>query len=360
MGKHKLTIAVTALNAIDNPGPGVGVIRSLRACEDFELKIVGLSYETMEPGVYMHDLVDISYQVPYPSAGSDQLLNRLLYIHSIEKLDFILPNFDAELRNYIKIGPKLHQHGIHSLLPDAGMITEIDKMNLYDFCQKHGMSTPKTMSINSIDEIDKIDDEFEYPLFVKGSFYEAYKAVNKGQVQAYFNQLSAKWGLPVIIQELVIGTEIDVAGLGDGHGNQIGAIPMRKLFITDRGKGWSGVVLEDNSLLELSKKFIEATKWRGGFELEFMRTEDDRLMLLEVNPRFPAWIYLTAAAGQNLPAAAVKLGMNIPLTPYSTYTSGKMFVRYAWELITDITEFQKFSTQGVLSGKKDSPKIQKK
>lgn len=354
MSKHKLTIAVSALNAIDNPGPGVGVIRALRACDDFDLNIIGLSYETMEPGVYMHDLVDISYQVPYPSAGSDQLLNRLLYIHSVEKLDFILPNFDAELRNYIKIAPQLQQHSIQTLLPSADMLNEIDKMNLSDFCDKHGLLTPKTKHINSIDEIEKLDDEFEYPLFVKGSFYEAYKAVNKGQVQAYFNQLSAKWGLPVIIQEMVSGTEIDVAGLGDGQGNQIGAVPMRKLFITDRGKGWSGVVLDDTAFVEISRKFIEATKWRGGFELEFMRTDEDKLMLLEVNPRFPAWIYLTAAAGQNLPAAAVKLGMNIPVNPFTTYESGKMFVRYAWELISDITEFQKFSTQGVLSKTKKS------
>ena len=351
MSKHKLTIAVTALNAIDNPGPGVGVIRSLRACKDFDLKIVGISYETMEPGVYMHDLVDISYQVPYPSAGSDQLLNRLLHIHSIEMLDFIIPNFDAELRNFIKIAPKLNRHGIHTLLPDADMLTSIDKMHLSDFCQENGLSTPKTWYINSIDELDKIEDEFEYPVFVKGSFYEAYKAVNLGQIVAYFNKLSAKWGLPVIIQEMVQGTEIDIAGLGDGHGNLIGAIPMRKLFITDRGKGWSGVVLEDKSLIEISRKFVESTKWRGGFELEFMRTDDDKLLLLEVNPRLPAWIYLTVAAGQNLPAAAVKLGMNIPVTPYDNYISGKMFVRYAWELITDITEFQKFSTQGVLSKK---------
>lgn len=351
MNNHKLTIAVTALNAIDNPGPGVGVIRSLRACKDFDLKIVGLSYETMEPGVYMHDLVDISYQVPYPSAGSDQLLNRLLYIHSIEKIDFIIPNFDSELRNYIKISPQLSQQGIHTFLPNVKMLTAIDKKNLFDFCQEHGMSTPKTRYISSIDEIEKLEDEFEYPLFVKGSFYEAYKAVNKGQVQAYFNKLSAKWGLPVIIQEMVQGTEIDIAGLGDGKGNLVGAIPMRKLFITDRGKGWSGVVLADSTLVDISKQFIQATKWRGGFELEFMRTDDDKLLLLEVNPRFPAWIYLTVAAGQNLPAAAVKLGMNIQQEPFEGYTAGKMFVRYAWELITDITEFQKFSTQGVLSKK---------
>lgn len=348
MNKKALTIAVTALNAHDNPGPGVGVIRSLRESKDFKFKIVGLSYETMEPGAYLHDLVDITYQVPYPSAGSDPLLERLLFIHSIEKIDLIIPNFDAELRNYIKISSSLSQHGIRTFLPPVDMLTKLDKTNLYEFCQKNGMTAPKTMLLNSIEKIDALDEEFDFPVFVKGTFYEAYKAFNKDQVKTYFSKLSAKWGLPVLIQESIDGIEINVAGLGDGKGETIGAVPLRKLYITDRGKGWSGVVLSDPTLVEITKKFISTTKWRGGFELEYIRTSDDQLVLLEINPRFPAWIFAATAAGQNLPEALVKLAMDMMISPYEKYDDGKMFIRYAWELITDISEFQKFSTQGVL------------
>jgi carbamoyl-phosphate synthase large subunit len=53
----------------------------------------------------------------------------------------------------------------------------------------------------------------DYPVFVKGLFYEAYKANNADQVRTYFTKLSAKWGLPVIIQEAIEGTEINIAGL---------------------------------------------------------------------------------------------------------------------------------------------------
>ena len=47
MDKPKYTIAVTGINAIDNPGSGVGVIRSIRECEDFDVRIIGLAYESM-------------------------------------------------------------------------------------------------------------------------------------------------------------------------------------------------------------------------------------------------------------------------------------------------------------------------
>ena len=41
----KITIAVTGLNAIDSPGPGVSVIRALRDAASFDVRIIGLSYE---------------------------------------------------------------------------------------------------------------------------------------------------------------------------------------------------------------------------------------------------------------------------------------------------------------------------
>lgn len=65
-----LTIAVTGLNANDNPGPGLGVIRALRAGFGDNLRIIGLAYETLEPAIYLSDLVNKTYRIPYPTAGT--------------------------------------------------------------------------------------------------------------------------------------------------------------------------------------------------------------------------------------------------------------------------------------------------
>jgi carbamoyl-phosphate synthase large subunit len=344
----KMTIAVTGLNAIDSPGPGVGVIRCLRDCKDFDLRIIGLSYDALEPGVYMHDLVDKSYQIPYPSAGSEPLMKRLEHIHSIEKIDVIIPNFDAELANYIKLSDELKKWGVHTFLPSMDQMEMLDKMHLAEFGEKHGFLVPKTRTMSSVHQIDGLVEEFDFPMVIKGRYYEAYIAKNKTEVTTYFHKLNAKWGLPVIIQEFIHGTEIDIAGLGDGEGNLVGAIPMRKLYITSKGKGWSGVVLGDDNLIEMARKFVKVSQWKSGFELELMRTDDEKYYIMEVNPRFPAWIFTTAGAGQNLPAALVKLTMNIPFEYFEEYEVGKMFVRYAWDLITDISEFHQLSTTGEL------------
>lgn len=346
--KRKLNIAVTALNAIDSPGPGVAVIRALREATDFDCRIIGLSYESLEPGLYMHDIVDKSYQIPYPSGGTDSLMTRLSYIHELENLDLIIPNFDAELYNFIKLRERLMSMGIHTFLPDADKFEMRDKMNLFKFGQKHDLYVPKDFVIYEIKELKKIEDEFEYPLVVKGKFYDAIIANTLEQAQKAFYKIQAKWGLPIIVQEFIKGTEINIAALGDGLGTAISIIPMRKLYITDKGKAWAGVTLDDDSLIDLARKFIHITQWRGGCELEVMLTTDGKPYIMEVNPRFPAWIYLTAAAGQNQPASLVRMALGQKVEPYTDYEVGKVFIRYAWDLITDIREFHKISAHGEL------------
>ncbi len=344
----KIVIGITALNAIDSPGPGVAVIRAIRDSKDFDVRIIGLAYEAMEPGLYMHDLVDKTYQIPYPSGGTEPLLSRLEYIQDQEHMDLIIPNFDAELFNFIRLQDKLKALGIRTFLPDMEQFEARDKMKLAEFGKKNDFYVPEDLYVHEFRELKKMESEFKYPIVVKGKFYDAIIANSFDQVEKAFQKIQAKWGMPIILQEFIKGTEINIAALGDGEGNTISVIPMRKLYITDKGKAWAGVTLEDDMLLDLARKFVKATHWRGGCELEVMLTNSGKPYIMEVNPRFPAWIYLTAAAGQNQPASLVKMALGEKMKPFETYEVGKIFIRYAWDLITDIKEFQQISGNGEL------------
>jgi carbamoyl-phosphate synthase large subunit len=346
--KRKLTIAVSGLNAVDSPGPGVAVIRALREAESFDVRIIGIAYESLEPGIFMHDLVDKTYQFPYPSAGVDAVLERIEYIHSIEKLDVFIPNFDSELYPFIKLEDTLKEMGIHMFLPTMEQFEERHKVNLNEFGEKYGINVPKSKAIHDLGSIYGISSEFTYPVLVKGKYYDAAVAYNMEQVKTHFNKISAKWGYPIIIQEFVHGTEFNVTGLGDGFGNTIAAVPMRKQYITDKGKAWGGISIADKKMLELTDKFLSQTKWRGGFELELMKNKENEFYLLEINPRMPAWIYLSVGVGQNIPEALVKLALGEKVEPFTSYKVGKMFVRYAWDMIVDMEEFQLISTRGEL------------
>jgi len=347
MKKRKITVGVTGLNNIDSPGPGIPVIRALKESRAFDVRIIGLSYETLDPGIYMQELVDKVYQLPLPTAGTSVLKERLQYIHEAEKPDVIIPNFDAELHNFIIISQWMQEElGIATFLPSREEFEERQKAELNKFGEKYGVQVPASHMISQIQELKKLEEEIDYPMVIKGRYYDAYIASSFEQASSYFYKIVAKWGYPVIVQEFVTGTEVNVTALGDGKGTCIGAVPMRKLYITDKGKAWSGISLEDDKLMEISRHIIEKSRWRGGCELEFIKTRKEEYYLIEMNPRFPAWVYLANGCGQNHAEALVKMALGEEVEPFTRYSSGKMFIRYSYDMIVDISAFEKISTAG--------------
>jgi carbamoyl-phosphate synthase large subunit len=348
MNRRKITVAVTGLNNTDNPGPGVPVIRGLRESKEFDVRIIGLAYENLEPGIYLHDIVDKTYMLPYPSSGLEPLMERLEYIQKVENIEVLIPNFDAELMSMIKAVSRLKQMGIRTFLPTVAQFDERQKSNLPKYGKSYDVKVPRSEAVNSYNEILNLKEKYEYPLLVKGQFYEAYVANSPEQAGMYFHKLSAKWGLPIIIQEFIRGTEVNVIALGDGKGNTISAVPMRKQYITDKGKAWGGITLDDQKMLDLTAHLVKETKWRGAMELELIKSAKGEYYIIEINPRIPAWVYLAVGAGQNIPEALVKLALGMEVKPYTEYAIGKMFIRYSWDHICDIKEFEKLSVNGEL------------
>ena len=356
MAWQTIHIAITGLNNTDNPGPGVPVIRGIRESKDLDVRIIGLSYENLEPGIYMPGIADKTYMIPYPSAGTRVFLNRILEIHQKERIDLIIPNLDAELFTFIKSEKLLAQHGIRTFLPTLAQLEERSKANLPHFGEKYGVKVPDSVEITSLDDIPGLREKFEYPLLVKGKFYDAYLAYNPEQVINHFNRIAAKWGLPVIIQEFIKGTEVNVVALGDGTGRTVAAVSMRKQYITDKGKAWGGITIDDPKMMEITTNIITKTRWRGGMELEMIKTNTADYYLIEINPRIPAWVYLAVGAGQNIPEAMVKLAMGYDVPTFNNYQVGKMFIRYSWDMLGDIGQFEKISMEGEFQSAMDNHK----
>ncbi len=105
-------IALSGLNATDNPAPGYPVAKSLK--EDYSL--VGLSYDPNEPADYFENIFQKIYLMPYPSLGFNELKKRLETIKRDTDIELIIPNLDAELPLYIKYQEELEQIGIKTFL----------------------------------------------------------------------------------------------------------------------------------------------------------------------------------------------------------------------------------------------------
>lgn len=347
----KAGIAVSGLNAADNPAPGVAVARSLREA-GHRGRLVGLAYDAMDAGVYNRALFDEIYLIPFPSRGSDALLHQLRQVSRQGALDLVIPTLDSEMELYLTLKPELEALGVKSCLPDEEGLSMRAKSRLAEFCGNHGFDVPPTEVVHSLQELrdvweDLCDPDNRQPVYVKGIFYDARKAWTEEQACTAFVELSARWGLPIILQRGLPGFEYNICCVGDGEGGLVGAVPMRKLGVTDKGKAWSGVTVGDPRLLELAQKMIAALRWRGPCELEILCEEDsERLCLIEINPRFPAWCYLCAGAGQNLPAALAQLALDGHPGRLAPARSGVIYSRAAVDIICELGVLEDLSVSG--------------
>ncbi len=341
-----INVAVTGLHAADNPAPGIGIIRALRHPDGWDGQIIGLAYDVYDTGLYDPGLVDSAYLVPYPNQDSRQILNRLLEIHSRTRIDVLIPSLDSELALYQKLQPELEQAGIKMFIPSSEVVNRRAKKVLAEFCRDADIPTPKTIAVNDPKNFEAALKEIGFPLYVKGPFYDAHLCRSIPEAKSDYDRMSKQWGLPILVQQAIEGEEFDVCAVGDAKGNLLGAVPMRKMRLTDKGKAWSAVTLRNQPLLDMAEKTLTALGWQGPCELEILQAKNRELYLLEINPRFPAWIYLSAGADQNLPKLVVDLALGKKTSRLPPARSGVTFVRHATDLICSMDEIEQLTLNG--------------
>ena len=340
-----MKIAVSGLNNTDNPAPGIPVIKSLSPKHE----IIGLSYDVNEPGNYM-GLCQSTYLMPYPSLGIEELKKRLYYIQEREHIDAIIPNLDAELPLYIKYQSELEKEfGFKLCLPSLKNFELRNKNMLAPLSEELGIHYPRTFETNSVEELVRCTEDLDFPLMIKGNYYKAHMAHNLESAIEYFYKISNEWGFPVLIQEVVHGEELNLVGVGDGKGELKGAVAIKKLTTTEIGKIWTGVTIENRLLMDIAQRFVRQTGWRGPFEIECIMSGENHVFLIEINPRFPAWIYFATELGVNLPEMLVSIMEGEDVPSLLEYPQNKLYVRYTAELVTDFTNLIKLLSSKELS-----------
>ena len=226
----------------------------------------------------------------------------------------MIPNLDAELPLFIKWSKQLQDRGIRTFLPSLEQFRFRGKDCLPELAGQIGIRCPRTEVVTSLAMFNEAIQKIGLPVMVKGCFYKAHRAYTAHDATAHYHELVAEWGYPVIVQEVVSGDELNVVGLGDGAGESIGLVGIKKIGITSLGKIWTGVTIRNERMLEAAAKFVRQCCWRGPFELECIVTADD-IYLIEINPRFPAWVYLATGVGLNLPSLLLRCAMGLPRRP---------------------------------------------
>ncbi len=295
-------IYISGVHGGANPSPGVGIARSLRAAfprahlvaVDYSAKSSGLLWPDFDDGLVRPPwhAIDLRAHVAFVSSllaqgaiwlsGLD-LEIQLLARHIRSRRALPLPSWTT-----IKLAtkPPVALGTMTGLgIPPFHPVGTASDEALGRFCRRHG-----------------------WPLWVKGTHYDAVPIWSWYEMKPTVAQLAEAWGGhdTLFLQAHVEGQDVTMA-FAAWKGELLGAAFLEKLDRTQQGKVWAGRVSPvPEQVLRRLRKLVRLTKWSGGGELECVRDQAGRLWLLECNPRFPAWIYGAAQAGYNLPARLIE------------------------------------------------------
>jgi len=333
-------IAVSGLHRGENPQPGAGIIRSLRRHFP-DARIVGLSYDVMESGIYAEGGPDEVHLMPYPAAGGKALLDRIDTIRKRTPFDFFIPTLDAEIEVFATLHHELKRRGIAVCLPGVEVLKRRAKQHLPALAALCGVRVPETRLASDVASASEAAHALGYPLVVKGPYYDARIVHNFAQLAAAAVHLLSEWGHPVILQNCITGSEFNVLGLGDGQGGWLGHCCIRKTQLSDKGKGLSGITVSDARLSSLCARLVRELQWPGPFEIELIREETSGdYFLIEINPRFPAWIDFPSMLGANFAAALIDiLKSGRPPGSVPDCPPGSFYIRHQIEVVGNLNRY---------------------
>ncbi|MBS3054064.1 MAG: hypothetical protein J4431_00825 [Candidatus Aenigmarchaeota archaeon] len=344
-----ISVAVTALKTVESPQPGFAVARSLKYAG---YKVIGIddSYLTSAIIASYFDAVYITNSLK--TENFNEFKKILMKIKDKEGIDILIPCYDKDVFFFAKYKKEIENIGIKLLLPSSYSIRQASKPYLAEL-RKYGILIPKTLLISKENEIDIAIKTLGLPLVCKGILKDAYIAKDSSEVLIFFSKIRDIWSGgegSVILQEFLFGEYYCISGVADYKSKIKRYTIMKKLAIDSKGTTWSGLTITNNRIKNIADHIIECINWIGPFELEFVRDHvTKKYYLFEINPRFPSWIYLATAAGQNLPKILVDILYENKINGKSFYKNNLMFTRLANEITYPMNKLR--------TGKFDNVKI---
>ena len=255
----------------------------------------------------------------------------------------------------------LEQHYLMNL-PSSQIIESIaDKFRQYTLALNAGIPVPETFFFENMDQVLEILDRIPLPAFIKGAEVTSWRkkmgVASKGFVVTTREELKRTFemvfrrGASGLVQELIPGPDTNHYKSScylSRKGEILLAFGLQKIRQQPVGFGFGCLVqsIDYPQMLTLGKNLFTRIGYRGVGSAEFkLDLRDNKLKLIELNPRY--W-------QQN--ALAEQCGMNFPLMDYRELTNcePKAILGYRhgikWvNIYSDIESFREYRQRGQLS-----------
>jgi len=207
-----------------------------------------------------------------------------------------------------------------------------DKYEAHLLLSELGLPSPPTV----LPEADL--EALEYPVVVKPRRGSGARSIHLARDPAQARFFENYVEEPVMVQRAMGGPELSIDCLGDLEGRCLNAIP-RTMLESRGGESIKGTVVEDDELIELGRRVMEALKVSGPATIQVFRDPEIGVGITDVNTRFggafPAPAY-AAKPGWTYPELIVKMAGGERVEPHvGEFIAGMTFTRYYWQLELD-------------------------
>jgi carbamoyl-phosphate synthase large subunit len=300
--KAKIKILVTAVGSTT----ALSVVKALRQSTTHECHIVGTDANPLH--VAGAALCDAFYYLPHVKSGV--YMDTLASILDREQIDVFIPIIDVEIEHIGRHLDQLGPYAAHCLIPPASVSAVCnDKYALYEAVRGHAsVGVPQTHAGDDALQ----EDDLPFPVFIKPrrgiSSIDCFQVANRRELEVFLARIDDP-----IVSHFLHGEQYVIDTLSDTTGTCLLSVPRRE-FEAKAGVGVKAQICLNDRLMAYGRELVETLGLVGPACIEVMKDED-RIGLIEVNPRPSASLTITVEAGVNVPALIVDLVQNKAIEP---------------------------------------------
>lgn len=255
----------------------------------------------------------------------------------------LIPCSDIFVRQLCDIPEKYKDKLLVSSCSYSALSTLIYKDNFADQVNKAKISAPKSFILNSISDLQALDESIFHNLFLKpvssAKFMDiygvkAFRVNSKAEAIERYSEIESN-NFSLILQEYIDGpvdSHYFIDGFVDRNGIIKGLFARRRfrIYPVDFGNScyMKSVPLEEVSLAaEDIKQLLNSIQYRGIFSVEFKKDiSSGVLKIIEVNARCWMYVEFATACGLNMPLMAYKDALSLETNVNEKYPVGKRCV----------------------------------
>lgn len=318
------------LTGVGSPG-APGVIKSLRAVEEYAFRIIGIDINPHAVGKVMVDQFFVG-----PKATDPSFIQEMINLCAAEKVEVVLPLVSKELPQFARYFHRFREIGTVVSVSDYNRLMQvIHKGRLMEILDKKGIPVPRYTIVHTVEGLRKSLYDLGYPdqpVCFKPAFSDGSRGfrildIRKNRLDPLFNEkpssvyiseqelftvLADCSEIPeTVVMEYLPHEEYSVDLLAR-HGEVISAIPRLREEIAG-GISVKSTVVKEEDVIAYATRIVRELALHGNIGVQIRRDQDKQPKIIEINPRIQGTIVHCTAAGVNLPYLAVKLAKGIPI-----------------------------------------------